>query len=279
MARLAVAAALSAMTLANAQTPAAETISRKFEVASIQSSRSDSAGSGIRPAPGGERYVASHVTLKQLITVAYRIKADQVAAGPARGLHLEWMDSDFYDMNAKAERPSSIEELHAMLQDLLADRFKLRFHRETKELPMYALTVDKEGPKLKPHEARSGGDPWIEPKAGFDGPNGRLNTTWHATFASMDFFAWRVSMMMDRPVVNQTNLNGSYDFDLAFTQELAPAPPDTPAGAVILGGGPADGSNSTIVEAIRRQLGLRLERRTGPVEILVIDQAEKPVEN
>ncbi len=95
----------------------------------------------------------------------------------------------------------------------------------------------------------------------------------------MDFFAWRLSAMMDRPVVNQTNLPGSYDFDLAFTQELAPRPSDAPPGAVFLGGGPVDLSNSTIVEAIRQQLGLKLERQKGPVEILAIDQAEKPVEN
>ncbi len=273
MRRLATVAALAALGLANGQTPAANSTPRKFEVASIKPSQSDSGPFGIRPAPGGERYVASHVTLKLLITVAYRIKADQIAGGPA------WMDSELYDMNAKAERPSSIEELHAMLQDLLADRFKLRFHRETKQLPIYALTVGQGGPKLKPDEARSGGDPWIEPKADFDGANGRLKNTWHATFASMDFFAWRLSAMMDRPVVNQTNLTGSYDFDLAFTQELAPRSPDTPAGAVFLGGGPADASNSTIVEAIRQQLGLKLERQKGPVEILVIDQAEKPIEN
>jgi uncharacterized protein (TIGR03435 family) len=278
MSCFATAAALAAIGLANgwlarAQAPADSTPPRKFEVASIKPSQSGSGPFGIRPAPGGERYVASHVTLKLLITVAYRIKADQVTGGPP------WMDSDLYDMNAKAEGPSSIEELHAMLQDLLADRFKLRFHREAKELPIYALTVEKDGPKLKPHEAHSGGDPWIEPKADFDSANGRVKTAWHATFASMDFFAWRLSMLMDRPVVNQTNLTGSYDFDLAFTQELAPRPPDAPAGALFLGGAPADASNSTMVEAIRRQLGLKLERQKGPVEILVIDQAEKPIEN
>ncbi len=149
MRRLAAVAAFAAMGLANGQTPAANTTPRKFEVASIKPSQSGSGPFGIRPAPGGERYLASHVTLKLLITVAYRIKADQVAGGPA------WIDSDLYDMNAKAERPSSIEELHAMLQDLLADRFKLRFHRETKELPIYALTVDQGGAKLKPDEAQA----------------------------------------------------------------------------------------------------------------------------
>jgi uncharacterized protein (TIGR03435 family) len=236
----------------------------KFEVASIKPSQPGDPGGGIRPAPGGERYVASNVTLKLLITVAYRIKADQVAGGPA------WMDADRYDMNAKAERPSSMEELHAMLQDLLADRFKLRFHRESKELPIYALIVDNDGPKLKPHEARSAGDPWIDQTV-----DHFPQTTWHATFAPMDYFAWRLSMILDRPVVDQTKLKGGYDFDLKFTQQL---PPDFPPGG-LLNGAPVDTSGPTIFEAIRRQLGLKLEREKGPVDILVIDHAEKPVEN
>jgi uncharacterized protein (TIGR03435 family) len=144
-------------------------------------------------------------------------------------------------------------------------------------MPMYALTVDKDGPKLTPHEARSAGDPWIEPKAE-PSSDGRLKTTWHATFAPMDFFAWRLSLFMDRPVVDQTDLKGSYDFDLAFTQELPPPPQGGPAGGAVLAR-PADGSNSTIAESMRQQLGLKLERQKGLVEILVIDQAEKPFEN
>ncbi len=236
----------------------------KFEVSSIKPSQPGDPRSGIRPAPGGERYVASNITLKQMITVAYRIKADQVTGGPG------WMDADGYDMNAKAERPSTLEELHVMLQDLLADRFKLRFHRESKELPMYALTVDKDGPKLKPHEAQSAGDPWIDQTQ-----DHFPQTTCHATFAPMDYFAWRLSMILDRPVVDQTNLKGGNDFDLKFTQEL---PPNIQPGA-LLNGEAIDTSGPTIFEAIRRQLGLKLERQKGPVDILVIDHAEKPVEN
>jgi uncharacterized protein (TIGR03435 family) len=132
------------------------------------------------------------------------------------------MDSEGFDMNAKAERPSSLEELHAMLQDLLADRFKLRFHRENREMPMYALTVDKDGPKLTPHEARSAGDPWIEPKAD-PSSEGRRKTTWHATFAPMDFFAWRLSSFMDRPVVDQTNLKGQLRFRFGVYARAASA--------------------------------------------------------
>lgn len=136
--------------------------SLKFEVASLKPSEPGGRGGGIRPAPGGERYLASNTPLRLLIMVAYRVKAGQIVGGPA------WMAADRYDMNAKAERPSSIEDLHLMLQDLLADRFKLQFHRATRELPVYALTVDKGGGKLRPHEAGSAGDPWISSKASID---------------------------------------------------------------------------------------------------------------
>src|SRR5712692_169786 len=249
---------------AQAQAPAAAPTSLKFEVASLKPSQPGGRGGGIRPAPGGERYVATNVPLKLLIWVAYRIKADQVVGGPG------WIETDLYDMNAKAERPSSIEELHIMLQDLLADRFKLRFHHETRELPVYALMVDKAGPKLKAHEAQSAGDPWIDQTV-----EQVVQNKMHAKFAPMDFFAWRLSLILDRPVIDQTKLQGGYDFDLSFTGEL---PPGLPAGALI-NGETIDTSGPTIFQAIRQQLGLTLERQKGPVDTLVIDHAEKPVEN
>jgi len=256
----------------SAQSPSAPTSSAaapsslKFEVASLKPSQPNEPGPyGIRPAPGGERYLASNVTLKLMIMVAYRVKDSQVAGGPA------WMNTDRYDMNAKAERPSSVEDLHLMLQDLLAERFKLQFHRQTKELPIYALTVDKGGPKLQPHEAQSAGDPWIDVK--FEPPK----MMWHGTFAPMGYFAWRLSLILDRPVIDQTNLSGGYDFDVAFTPEL---PLDrTPPEGTLRNAAPLDTSGPTIFEAVRQQLGLKLERQKGPADIMVIDHAEKPVEN
>ena len=192
--------------------------------------------------------------------VAYRVKRDQVVGGPA------WLDTDLYDMQAKAEKPSNVEELHVMLQNLLMERFQLQFHRTTKELPMYALTVDKGGPKLEAHEAKSAGDPWIGQTQ-----EQILHNKLTATFCPMDYFAWRLSMLMDLPVVDQTNLKGGYDFKLSYTQE---PPPGMPEGAQI-NGQAIDTSGPNIFEAIRQQLGLKLERQKGPVEILAIDRAEK----
>ena len=121
----------------------------KFEVATLRASLPGERGAGIRPLPGGQRYEAVNLTLKGIMVAAWRIKPDQIVGGPS------WMDTDRFDMNAKAERPSTIEELHAMLKNLLKERFQLEFHRETKELPIYTLSLDRGGPKLQPHEAQN----------------------------------------------------------------------------------------------------------------------------
>jgi uncharacterized protein (TIGR03435 family) len=250
--------------LARAQAPTAAPTPPKFEVASLKPSQKGARGGGIRPSAGGDRYDATNVSLKLMITVAYRVKAEQVSGGP------DWMNTELYDMRAKAEKPSSVEDLHLMLQDLLADRFQLRFHRETKEMPIYALTVEKGGPKLQPHEAQSAGDPWID-----QAQEKFLHLAWHAKFVPMDYFAWRLGQIMDRPVVDMTKLKGGYDFDLSFTRE---PPPGLPENAQI-NGEPIDTSGPSIFESLQKQLGLKLERQKGPVEILVIDQAAKPTEN
>ncbi|HEY1493299.1 MAG TPA: TIGR03435 family protein, partial [Candidatus Solibacter sp.] len=139
-----------------AQAPAPDSSALRFEVASLKSTPAGGRGGMIRPSPGGERYLATGISLQLLMTVAYRVKADQITGGPA------WTLTDRWDMNAKAERPSTVEEMHTMLKNLLADRFQLRFHLETKELSVYALTVDKAGLKLTPHEAQNAGEPWID---------------------------------------------------------------------------------------------------------------------
>ena len=135
---------------------------------------------------------------------------------------------------------------------------------------VYALTVDKSGAKLTPHEAKSAGDPWIDESS--DVP---FHIKLKATSAPMDYFAFRLAGRMDRPVIDETNLKGGYDFTLAYTREL---PPGLPEGAM-LNGAPIDTSGPSIYEAVRQQLGLRLESKKGPAPIIVIDHIEKPTEN
>ncbi len=257
MRRLCAAGALAVVALAQAPPS-----TLAFEVASIKPSQPGATVRGIRPAPGGQRYVAQSWPLRGFIYVAYRVKQEQVVGGPA------WMDTDFFDMNAEAAKPSTVDELHVMLQNLLAERFQLKFHHETKEMPVYALTLDKGGAKnLKPNQAKSGGDPWID-----QATVKPLHGKWTGKFAPMDFLAWRLSLILDRPVVDETGLKGGYDFELAFTRELPLG--TNPNGLV--NGEPIDTSGPSVFDALREQLGLRLEAKRGPADILVIDHAEKP---
>jgi uncharacterized protein (TIGR03435 family) len=248
--------------------PQASLDSLKFEVATLKDSPPGEPGAGIRPLPGGQRYEAVNLTLKGIMVAAYRVKADQIVGGPS------WIDTDRFDMNAKAERSSNIEELHAMLRNLLKEQFKLEFHRETKELPIYSLSLDRGGPKLQPHDAQNSGDPRIDIEPD-PHPGGFLKMVWHARFSPVDYFAFRLGQIMDRPVIDRTRLKGGFDFNLAFTRDL---PPGMQEGALI-NGAQVDTSGPTIFEAVQKQLGLRLDRQKGPAEIIVVDRAEKPVAN
>jgi len=236
----------------------------KFEVASFKPSEATGPGGGIRPAPGGQRYQATNCPTRLMIQVAYRVKAEQIIGGPA------WLDTDRYDMEAKAEKPSTPEELHVMLINLLVERMQLKFHRQQREMPIYALTLDKGGPKLTPHQSANAGEPWIDLRT-----ERFLHVSMKATSSGMDYFAFRLAQMLDRPVVNLTKLGGEYDFALDFTREL---PLGFPEGGKINGEEP-DTSGPTIYEALRSQLGLQLKAQKGPVDVIVIDHVEKPTEN
>ncbi len=246
------------------QAPAPVPSNLTFEVASIKPSRTQGPVSGIRPAPGGERYEAGGCPVKLMIQVAYRLKADQIVGGPG------WMDSERFDMNAKAAKPSSSDELHVMLMNLLAERFQLKFHKEKKEMSIYALTVDKGGAKMTSHEAANGGEPWIDQKI-----ETIVRVSMKATSAPMDYFAFRLSQIMDRPVVNLTDLKGDYDFSLDYTRDLPPGVPEN----FRLNGAPVDTSGPTVFAAVKRQLGLELKAQRGPADIFVIDHIEKLTEN
>jgi uncharacterized protein (TIGR03435 family) len=247
-----------------AQAPAKIPPDLRFEVVSFKPSEGAGPGGGIRPAPGGQRYVATNCPIKLMIQVAYRLKADQIVGGPG------WLDTDRYDMEGKAEKPSTADELHVMLMNMLVDRMQLKFHHEKKEMARYALTVDKGGSKLTPHEAANAGEPWVDQTT-----EKFLHLKLKATSAPMDYFAFRLSQLLDRPVVDLTELKGGYDFTLTYTREL---PAGFPEGAKINGEDP-DTSGPTLFEALKRQLGLELKPQKGPVDVIVIDHAEKPTAN
>lgn len=269
---MAIVVALTGAGVALAQTqPAAPDPNLKFEVATLKPTPAGARGGGIRPTPGGERYLANNVPLKAIIALVYRVKFNQVTGGP------DWVNTERYDMNAKAEKPSSIDDLHTMLKNLLADEFKLQFHHEKKEMPVYALVVDKDGAKMTPHPSpnngETAGETWITMMPNRT-PGEFLKMNWHGTLVTMDYLAYRLGDMLDRPVLDLTDLKGGYDFDLAFTREPPPGMPDN----ALINGVPVDTSGPNIFEAIRK-LGLRLDRQKGNVDTIVIDHAEKPSGN
>ena len=231
-----------------------------FEVASIKPSQPGGQGGGIRAMPGGQTYVAQNATLRLMIMLMYKMADRQVVGGPA------WMNSDLWDVNAKAEHPSNIDQLHEMFQTMLVDRFQLRFHIETKEQSAYVLTVDKSGSKMKKNLSPEPFDFPLKP----NGP-GKLV----AQHLDMKYFSWWLGQPLQTPVVNMTGLDGFYDFNL----ELPPPDPDRVKAE---SDRKAEGDRrdpTDLFAAIRDQLGLKVEMRKAPVPIMVIDSAQKPSEN
>lgn len=189
---------------------------------------------------------------------AYKVKNFQIDSGQA----FREMGDDPYDISATAEGdavPTS-DEFRQMLQLLLADRFKLTLHREMREMPVYALVVGKNGPKLKPSapDAAEMGRNMISgrnyvvtiPKAGMD----------RVVDAIMNSF-------LDRPVIDKTGFTGTYELHLTYT-------PETPANRAS-----PDTGDLSIFTAVQDQLGLKLEPRKEMVEVLVVDHIQKPAEN
>jgi uncharacterized protein (TIGR03435 family) len=226
-----------------------------FEVASVKPSTPGGRAGGIRPMPGGQTYIATNVPLRLMIKVMYRINDSQIVGGT------DWMDTDLWDVEAKAERPSSVDQLHEMFQTLFAERFKLRFHRERKEIAAYVLSVDKSGSKLKVSDSKEPFDIPIKPG---DRPGKSVGTR-----VPMEYLCFYFAQLLNVPVVDQTGLDGFYDFTLELP---APAPLLTPGPAPA-----ADGPD--LFTAIRQQLGLKLESRRAPVEVFVIDHVERPTNN
>jgi uncharacterized protein (TIGR03435 family) len=232
-----------------------------FEVASIKPSPS-AAGAlyGIKPLPGGTGYTAQNVPFKLMMALMYKVPMRQILGGP------DWINTDRFDIEARADHPSSVDDLHVMFQNLLADRFSLRFHKEVKEGPVYALTVDKSGLKMKPDKTGQAlGVPIVPaPGGGFAG-----------TRVPMQYLSWWLGQQLQndgRPVVDETGLDQSYDFTLSFAPQL---PPNVSRESL-----PPEMQNlPSIFDAVREQLGLRLDARRGPIEYYVIDNVDRPSAN
>jgi uncharacterized protein (TIGR03435 family) len=255
----------------------------QFEVASIKPAAPDARGTYIRNTGGG-RVDISNMPLKELIVFAWRVQPYQITGGPA------WVSSERFNVTAKTENTPKQGEMQLMLQGLLEDRFQLTVRHETKELPIYALVLARKDGKLGPDltEAKEGGctapdptRPPSRPEPGQAPPRncGQMRMsmqTMEAVSIPISNLVPMLARLLGRTVIDKTGLTGKYDINLQWTpddSQFAQLPPDVPRPA------PPDTPGPTIFTALQEQLGLRLESQKGPVEILVIDRAEKPTEN
>lgn len=268
-----------------AQTPQA------FEVVSIKP-RVGSASDGPRTALlSPDRFTRPNATLRDLIRDAYSLPDQRIVGGP------DWMNSSRYEVTAKASSPPSPDEMRRLVRRLLADRFALSAHMETRELPVFLLAVARDdgrpGPGLSrttldcaailAERAKRGEAPAQAPKRGAERPTCATFTSmqtaptatgvtitrsYHAsggTLAELAAFLSTAGAPIDRPVVDRTGLAGFYDISLQFT----------PSGAR-LNGALASDDGPSLFTSVREQLGLKLDASRAPIEVLVVDSAQPP---
>jgi bla regulator protein blaR1 len=237
----------------------------EFEVASIKPNTSGDHRVSFQITPGG-RLACTNATAKILITMAYGLKPHQLEGGP------NWLDTERYDITAKGEGGTDRDDLKLMMQGLLADRFKLKFHRETKELPVYALVVGKSGPKLHATEA-SGGEMKQFQRMG----RGQIELQG----ANMGGLADALSSLVGRNVLDKTGISGNYDIKLEWTPDESESPmlKGPPDGKAVPAPPAPEATGPSVFTAIQEQLGLKLEAQKGPVEVTIIDHIEKATEN
>lgn len=243
-----------------------------FEAAAIKPADPAAGGSSSWNTDEG-RFRAVNLTLKSYITIAYDVKTYQVTGGP------NWLDSDHYDINAKLDaegddtlppksqsrlRNQAIDARHRQaLQALLGERFQLKFHRETKNASGYALVIAKNGLKIKPVD-REGGS-----STSSNGRNGVQKLV--AQRINMDRIASFLMNALGQPVVNMTHNEDFYTFNLDWMRDdVRDAARDS---------GSSEPALPSLFTAVQEELGLKLESQKVPVDILVIDSAEKPSDN
>jgi len=236
---------------------AGSTIAPAFETTSVKPNLTGGPRGAVQMRPAGngaprptfDGLTGTNVTLKQLIQTAFGL-LDSEISGP------NWIEMEGYDVVARPAVAAGFTEMQAMLQAMLADRFKLKSHRETKELPVYWLTVADGGPKLR--------DPKEEEtfKAAFAGKS-PFRPGYAGMFTNKDLpgFAERLSRGVGRPVIDKTGIQGRYWFQMEWAAEADREQPGT--------------ASPALLAAIQEQLGLKLEEHRAPAEVLIIDSVER----
>jgi uncharacterized protein (TIGR03435 family) len=223
-----------------------------FAVAAIKPHDPDSRRQGFDAQ--GDRLTVRNQTVASLMQFAYAIYWRQIVDAP------DWVFHDRYDIEGKSdtEGEPNLRQQQEMLQKLLADRFGLKFHRDKRELSVYAIQIAKGGPKLT-----VAANPEAQPDQ--DAAGNSMDLTQIYTSSSMADFAMGMQFFLDRPIVDQTGLTGRYDLKLRYTtDESRASDPNAPPG---------------IFTAIQQQLGLKLEALKAPTDVFVIERAEKPTPN
>jgi uncharacterized protein (TIGR03435 family) len=247
----------------------------EFEVASLKANRSGSPGFSIMPLPGG-KLNASNISLKRLIAVAYSVTDFQIFG------NVPWLESDRYDMEARAPGPAALPQLRLMLRTLIADRFQLKFHRETREMKIYTLSVAHPGSPLgqglveipggecsaetTQQPALKNGTPCGVVNMGpgrINGQRGRISQ-----------LCDRLSALLSITVMDKTGLPGIYNIAMTWA-------PDPETERTLTGDRPpaSDLPGPSVFTAIQEQLGLKLTAGKGPVEAIVIDSVQKAAAN
>jgi uncharacterized protein (TIGR03435 family) len=239
-----------------------------FDVATIKPNDSGSAGlQGL--GFSGRSFMTRNSSLNDLIAFAYSVQDKQIVNAP------DWTGKDRYDLSAipDVEGIPTVAQMRVMLQKLLADRFKLTFHQEKRDMSAFVLTVVKTGEKLTPTEDKGPG-----PGIGFvPAPGGLKFIVKNGTVAA--FTTALQMVVLDRPVVDQTGLTGHYDISLTFSPDDSqfnghpPIPPKTDKTDTTTESAPS------LFEAIQKQLGLKLDAQKTAVDVIAIDHVEKPSAN
>ncbi|HEY7188269.1 MAG TPA: TIGR03435 family protein [Vicinamibacterales bacterium] len=268
-----------------ASAPDSASSTATFEVASVKPNNSGDGRVMLAMPPTG-RITATNVPARLLLQQAYQVQPFQIIGAP------NWTTSDRFDIVAKAPDGTAPELYRPMMRNLLADRFKLKAHMETREMPLYALvlarTDGKLGPSLTSAKAdcealargrRAGGPPPAPPQPGEPMQCGMMVGigNMNAGGIAMADLARSLAGFVNRTVVDKTGLNGRYDFQLTYTPE-GRGLPGLPAGAPPVGveAPAADPNGASLFTALQEQLGLKLDSQKGPVEVLVIDSIEQP---
>jgi uncharacterized protein (TIGR03435 family) len=261
LACLATSAAVAPQWIAFAQRP-------EFEVTSVKENTSNGE-SDFRPRRSGTLFLMHNTRVFSLVTFAYDISGARYQLD--HGYERFPESRKWYDIDARIPNGATDEQVKLMVQSLLEDRFKFKTHREKREITQYALVVDKGKAKLttasdRPMDLTIEGKRILQEEGSCGVSLWREGARWTCHAVSIDKIATTAGQMMEAPIVDRTGLSSSYDVNVRYITDARRLDPDAPLGP-------------TFEQALREELGLRLEKGKGEIEVLVIDQMEKPSEN